>query len=94
MGAQGLHAISLPTGYIGLLASVQFISCWLVILTGEVGVVCQYGTERGAGAKRRKIETGISALDLLELLLGFLQVLHAAGGGAFVWVPSLQSNWT
>jgi hypothetical protein len=49
---------------------------------------------RGAGAKRRKIETGIGALDLLELLLGFLQVLHAAGGGAFVWVPSLQSNWT
>jgi hypothetical protein len=43
---------------------------------------------RGAGAKRRKIETGIGALDLLELLLGFLQVLHAAGGGAFVWVPS------
>ena len=40
MGAQGLHAISLPTGYIGLLASVQFISCWLVILTGDVGVVC------------------------------------------------------
>jgi hypothetical protein len=47
MGAQGLHAISLPTGYIGLFAAVQFISSWLVIVTGEVGVVCQYGTEQG-----------------------------------------------
>ena len=49
---------------------------------------------RMQGAERRKIETGIGALDLLELLLGFLHVFHAAGGGAFVRVPFLQSNWT
>lgn len=46
------------------------------------------------GAKRRKIETGIGALDLLELLLSFLHVLHAVGGGTFVRVPPLQSNCT
>jgi hypothetical protein len=28
----------------------------------------------------RKIKTGIGALDLLELLLGFLHVLCTAGG--------------
>uniref|UniRef100_A0A0A9E5R8 Uncharacterized protein n=1 Tax=Arundo donax TaxID=35708 RepID=A0A0A9E5R8_ARUDO len=37
MGARGLHAISLPTGYIGPFGGLQFISCWLVIVTGEVG---------------------------------------------------------
>jgi hypothetical protein len=95
IGAQGLHAISLPTGYIGLFAGVQFISCWLVVVTGEVGWFAKlpvWNRGGGAGAKRRKIETRISALDLLELLLGFLHVLHAAGGGAFVRVPPLQSN--
>jgi hypothetical protein len=46
------------------------------------------------GAERRKIETRIGALDFLELLLSFLHVLHAAGGGAFVRVPFLHSNWT
>jgi hypothetical protein len=48
----------------------------------------------GLGAERRKTETGIGTLDLLELLLGFLHVLQAAGGGAFVRMPSLKSNWT
>lgn len=38
----------------------------------------------------RKIETGIGALDLLELLLGLLHVLGAAGGRASVRMPSLQ----
>jgi hypothetical protein len=50
--------------------------------SSEAGVLCE-------GAERRKIETGIGALDLLELLLGFLHVLHAAGGRAFVRVPFL-----
>lgn len=55
------------------------------------------GTEQWGvvqGAERRKIETRIGALDLLELLLGFLHVLHAAGGRAFVRVPFLHSDWT
>jgi hypothetical protein len=56
------------------------------------------GTEQWGvvqGAERRKIETRIGALDLLELLLGFLHVLHAdGGGGAFVRVPFLHINWT
>jgi hypothetical protein len=57
--------------------------------------VWNIGREQGrVGVERRKIETGISALDLLELLLGFLQVLHAAGGGELVRMPSLQSNRT
>jgi hypothetical protein len=38
----------------------------------------------------RKIKTGICALDLLELLLGFHHVLGAAGGGASVRMPFLQ----
>jgi hypothetical protein len=53
------------------------------------------GREQGrVGVERRKIETGIGALDLLELLLSFLHALHAAGGGALVRMPSLQSNCT
>jgi hypothetical protein len=43
------------------------------------------------GAERRKIETGIGALE--ELLLGFPHVLHAAEGGALVRIPSLQGKW-
>lgn len=47
IGAQGLHAISLPTGYIGRFAGVRFISCWLVLVTSEVGWVANMEQSRG-----------------------------------------------